>query len=445
MIDSVPIKAVPTSEQTPPPLSGAGMDRKVAKKKFSGNRLLMIVGGIVTLGLLLWIVTDVSDGRSYQVSDNRIVISTVAEGNFEDFIPVRGRVAPLKTVFLDAIEGGRIDQVLVEDGALLKKGDLIVRLSNSTLQLSVSSNEALVTEQLNTMRTIELQLEQNRLAHKRSLLDIGYEITRLTRLAERERLLISKGNIPQSQLDQTEDELRYAIQREKLTLESQATDARLQEAQLKSLKAAAKQLERNLAFSQQNLDSLNVRAPVDGRLSGFNAEVGQSIVRGGRLGQINDPNSYKMTALIDEFYLARVDIGQVATLETKQDSYRLIVTKLYPQVSNGQFEVDFVFDAEQPSDIRRGQTLQTRLTLGDTTQAIVIPNGAFYQDSGGNWVFVVSPEGEQAIRRTVRLGRRNARYIEVLDGLELGEKVITSPYTSFLEMDRLTLKTETTH
>ena len=202
----------------------------------------------------------------------------------------------------------------------------------------------------------------------------------------------------------------------------------MQETQLASLKTAGDQLERNLSYAQKNLEALNVRAPVDGKLSGFNVEVGQSIARGGRLGQIDD--------------LGRVDLGQEATFERGGDSYKMTIAKIYPQVTNGQFEVDLVFSNGQPDDIRRGQTLQTKLTLGDATKAALIPNGAFYQDTGGNWVFVVTADGSQAVKRTVRLGRRNSRYIEVLEGLELGERVVTSPYSSFVEMDRLRLSGE---
>ena len=315
MSNSVPIQTASSQDSPVTSISGAGMDRKVPKQTNLRKRILVAVAVVAGLSLLIAMITDITGGRSVEVNQSRIKISTVSMGQFEDFIPVRGRVAPLKTVFLDAIEGGRIDQVLVEDGALLKQGDLIVKLSNSTLQLSVSRNEALVAEQLNNMRTIELQLEQNRLAHKRTLVDVEYEIKRLNRKIERERVLIEDNMISQSQFDQTQDELDYAKKRRQITLESQATDARLQESQLASLKTSAQQLKANLAFSQQNLNSLNVRAPVDGKLSGFDVEVGQSIVRGGRLGQINDPSSYKMTALIDEFYLGRVDIGQVASLE----------------------------------------------------------------------------------------------------------------------------------
>ena len=206
----------------------------------------------------------------------------------------------------------------------------------------------------------------------------------------------------------------------------------------RQLREAGDQLQTSLAFARDNLEDLSVRAPVAGRLSGFNIEIGESIERGGRLGQIDDPDGYKLNVRIDEFYLGRVDLGQTAIAESGRDSYDLRITKIYPQVNNGQFEVDMVFDSE-PDDVRRGQTMQVKLTLGDNTDAMLIPNGSFYQETGGNWIFVVSADGTEAVKRTVRLGRRNTDYIEVLDGLEPGEKVITSPYTSYVGMDRLTL------
>lgn len=424
-------------------VSGSGMDRRVEKKKTPWKKVGIAAIALVAIGFIGTMVMDASGGRSFRVDQDRIVVSSVTTGTFEDFIPVRGRVTPLNTVFLDAIEGGRVERVLVEDGAMLNAGDLIVELSNTGLQLDVTRNEALVTEQLNNMRTIELQLEQNRLSHKRNLVEINYQIKRLQRQVVRERELIKVNAISQAQLDQTEDELEYYQSRRAVTLESQETDARMQETQLKFLKDTGEQLEKNLRLARKNLDSLNVRAPVDGKLSGFNVEIGQSINRGGRLGQIDDPDTYKLAALIDEFYLGRVDLGQEAIYERGSDKFKMSIAKIYPQVQNGQFEVDFVFaDSQQPTDIRRGQTLQTKLTLGDATEAVLIPNGAFFQDTGGNWVFVVSPDGTQAIKRTVRLGRRNSRYIEVLEGLEVGERVVTSPYTSFVDMDRLKLSGE---
>jgi HlyD family secretion protein len=415
--------------------TGAGMDRKIAPQHNLLKRMVLLIICLSVLVLLVYWLLDAPSGKALSVKTERIAISTVKSGIFEDFIPIRGRVTPAKTVYLDAVEGGRVERILVEDGASMKAGNLIVELSNASLQLSVLGNEARVAEQLNNMRSIELNLEQNRLEHKRNLVDIRYQIKLLTRQVSREQALAKTGAVSQSTFDDTHDTLDWYKSRLALTLESQQSDARMQTDQLVFLKDTTKRLEGSLAISRQNLDNMNVKAPVDGTLSGFNIEVGQSIGRGERLGQIDTPNDFKVTAFIDEFYLGRVDIGQQATY----DNYAMVVSKVYPQVQNGQFEVDFKFTQAQPADIRRGQTIQTKLTLGDASEALLIPNGAFYQDTGGNWIFVVAQDGKQALRRTVRLGRRNSRFIEVIEGLDVGEKVVTSPYTSYQDMALLKL------
>ena len=419
-------------------LSGQAMDRRVEKKRSYGRYALYAAGGLAALLFAWWFFNTLAGGRSLSVNSQRITTSPVTTGTYEDFIPLRGRLVPRSTVFLDAIEGGRVEEILVEDGALVDAGDPIAVLSNTNLQLEVLGREAAVTEQLNNMRTIELQLEQNRLAHKRNLVEIDYQIKRLSREIDRQRELITKNLVSQSTVDQLEDELVYYNNRRDVTLESQATDARMQEQQLRQLREAGDQLQAGLGFASKNLEDLRVRAPVAGKLSGFNIEIGQSITRGGRLGQIDDPDGYKLNGRIDEYYLGRVDLQLEATAEHNGRDLRLHVSKIYPQVNEGQFEVDMQFD-QDPVGLRRGQTLQVRLTLGDNTDATLIPNGSFYQDTGGNWVFVVSPDGNEAIKRSVRLGRRNQNFIEVLDGLEPGETVITSPYTSFVGMDRLSL------
>ena len=422
-------------------VSGQRMDRKVEKKTSYGRWAAYVAAGSAALLFAWWFVDMLMGGRSLSVNAQRISVSTVTVGTFEDFIPLRGRLVPRSTVYLDAIEGGRVEEILMEDGALVEVGDMIAVLSNTNLQLEVLGREAAVTEQLNNMRTIELQLEQNRLSHKRNLVEIDYQIIRLSREITRQRELISKNLVSQSTIDQLEDELAYFKSRREITLESQATDARMQEQQLLQLQEAGAQLQTGLGFARKNLDDLSVRAPVSGKLSGFNIEIGQSITRGGRLGQIDDPDGYKLNVRIDEYYLGRVDLQQVATAEHDGRELDLQISKIYPQVAEGQFEVDMLFN-DEPVGLRRGQTLQVRLTLGDNTDAILIPNGAFYQETGGSWVFVVAPDGSEAIKRSVKLGRRNTSFIEVLDGLEPGEKVITSPYTSFVGMDRLSLDDE---
>ena len=434
-------KIAKPSEPPRRPISGQGMDRVVERQTPWTRKAAYGAAGIVLIAAIVWLAGLITGGRTLAVNADRIRIAEATLGTFEDFVPLRGRLVPSSTVYLDAIEGGRVEEVLLEDGAIVAAGTFIARLSNTNLQLEVLGREAAVTEQLNNMRTIELQLEQNRLSHSRNLVEIEYQIKRLNRSIERQRDLVGKSLVSQSTLDELQDELDYYLRRRDVTLESQATDARLQEAQLRQLRAAGEQLESSLRFARKNLDDLNVRAPVSGKLSGFNIEVGESIARGGRLGQIDDPDNYKLNVKIDEFYLGRVDLQQLATVENNGRNVDLRVSKIYPQVSSGQFEVDMTF-VEEPVGLRRGQTLQLKLTLGDNADAILIPNGSYYQDTGGQWLFVVTPDASEAVKREVRLGRRNTDFIEVLDGLEPGERVVVSPYTSYTGMDRLSLRTD---
>lgn len=420
-------------------LSGTAMDRKIERKYPKWMKQAIYGGGTVIALAVLYFVFAPEGGRTLKVDNDRIVVSRVSTGQFDDFIPVRGRVTPLKTVFLDVVDGGKVEVIYIEDGAIVEPGQLLVELSNTSLQLDVISREAQVVEQLNNMRSLELAQEQNRLAHKRALVDINYQIIRLQRSIARQEELVAEGLAPRANFEDIKDEYDYNIALRDLRLESQATDAQLQQQQLVQLRASSAQLEKNLVFARNNLDSLNVRAPISGQLTAFDLEVGQSLDRGERIAQVDNPNEFKLTANIDEFYLGRVDLGQIAQYQSGGTNYGLRIAKIYPQVNNGQFEIDLIFTGETPGNIRRGQTAQTRLQLGDPSEAILIPNGAFYQDTGGNWIFVVSSDGSQAVRRNVRLGRRNLRFIEVLDGLEAGEQVVTSPYTNYLDMDRLEL------
>ncbi len=416
------------------------MDRKIERKYPKWMKPAIIGGGTAIVLIAGAITLSPEAGRTLKVNDDRIVVSTVTRGQFDDFIPVRGRVEPLKTIFLDAVEGGQVEAIHIEDGASVAPGQLLVELSNTQLQLDVIARESEVTQQLNNLRSLELAHEQNRLSHKRELVEINYQLVRLGREVERRKELVARGNAPVRELENFQDEFEYYTNLKVVRLESQATDERLQKAQQVQLRLATEQLEKNLTIARKNLDGLNVQSPVTGRLTAFDLEVGQSLSPGERIGQIDDPDNFKVSADIDEFYLGRVDIDQIGILTLGGADYLLRISKVYPQVNNGQFEVDLVFaDGSQPGNIRRGQTLQMRLQLGDPSEALLIPNGAFYQDTGGNWVFVVSSDGSQAIRRNVRMGRRNLQFIEVLDGLEPGERVVTSPYTNYLNMDRLEL------
>lgn len=424
------------------PRNQSGMDRVVEKTPWQKYRKPVSWGGVALMVLVLFWLFMPESGRALKVQNARIVVSTVSMGEFDDYIPVRGQVAPLKTVFLDAIEGGRVEAIYVEDGAQVKTGDLIIDLSNTQLQLDVIAREAEVTEQLNNLRNTELSLEQNRLEHKRNLVDINYHIIRLSREIRRLTPLVEKNMVGDGTLERLQDEHGWYIARREITLESQETDERLQKVQMEQLRIAGAQLEKNLEVASRNMEALNVRAPVDGKLTAFDLEIGQALSRGVNIGQIDDPESFKITANIDEYYLSRVDLEQIANMTVAGREFSLVVRKIYPQVKNGTFEVDLVFVGEEPDSIRRGQTLQLNLQLGSPSESLLIPNGAFYQDTGGNWVFVVTVDGTRAVKRNVRMGRRNLKFIEVLDGLEPGEQVITSPYTNYLDMDRLELQGE---
>ena len=421
-------------------VSGVSMDRPI-KRRFP-RWFWPVVGGVLAaaaLAVLLWVFWP-QGGRVLRLEKGLIRTARVTTGTFEDFIPLRGTVMPARTVYLDAVEGGRVEEIFVEDGARVRKGQLLVRLSNPTLQLEVIGREADVTEQLNTLRTLELQFARNALDHERNLVEIDYQITRLERLAKRRQALLAKGAVSRQDFEQTMDELAYWKKRRAVTRKAQETDRRLQEAQIRQQKDLTARLERNLDLARRNLAALEVRAPVAGLLTAFDLELGQSLARGTRIGQIDDPDHYKLQAMVDEFYLPRVEVGQKASLTFEGRRYALRLKKVYPQVRNGQFRVDFVFVDTPPAGIRRGQSLPVKLTLGDPEPALLIPNGPFYQDTGGHWIFVVTPDGKWAQKRPVRLGRRNTRFIEVLEGLAEGEEVVVSPYTGFADMDRLQLE-----
>ncbi|MBT5187150.1 MAG: efflux RND transporter periplasmic adaptor subunit [Kordiimonadaceae bacterium] len=421
--------------------AGVGMDRKIEKKR-SPLKITLIGTGVLIAAVVLYLIIDsASGGRTFRVEESRLVVSTVSSGVYEDYIPIRGKVTPLTTVFVSATEGGRVEKILVEDGTIVKQGQPIVELSNPTLQLNVFENEARVAGELNAMRTLELQLEQNRLRHITNITTLDYEIQKLTRNVGRYKILFERGNFTKAQLDENIEDLEYKTKMREITIQSQNTDAKMQEAQLELSQIDSANLERNLGIARTSLDNLNMKAQIEGQLSGFDLELGQTVGRGTAIGQIDDPYNFKLEVNIDEFYLNRVDLGQsgVYIRPGDSDEFPMRIKKIYPDVQNNQFKIDMVFTEEQPEDIRRGQTLQSKLTLGDSAEALLIPNGAFYQDTGGSWVFVVSDDGTFAIKRSIKLGRKNNNYIEVIEGLEIGERVITSPYTSFMDMDRLKL------
>jgi HlyD family secretion protein len=420
------------------PATGSGMDQVVAVRRLSTRLKLAIAGLAVAFAATLfwWFAPS---GSSQTIGADHVTVSTVTRGTFDDFIPLRARVTPLLTVYIDAVEGGRVEKMLVEDGATVAKGQPIALLSNAELQLSTLARQTEVEQQINNMRSQELALAQTRLANERAVLEAGLALDKARRQFEREKPLAGRGFVTAKQFADTEADFHYRERNLAALKRSQSTDSRLQTSQLSQQQAAAQSMQSGLSIARANLDALQLRAPVAGQLSGFSVQVGQSLQRGERVGQIDSPGRNKLIAGVDEFYLGRVQLGQQAQLDFGGRTYRAKVTKIYPQVQNGQFQVDLQFQGAEPANIQRGQTMQARLTLGDPTPALLVPNGAFYNDTGGSWIFVVTPDGKRAVKRSVRLGRRNADFVEVLEGLDAGEKVVTSPYTGLTDKTRLDL------
>jgi HlyD family secretion protein len=413
------------------------MDRVVARKRIDKR---ILVGGaaaaVLLLIVLFWLFAPRADSMS--VPRERLAISSVESGTFDDFLPVRGRVTPLVTVYLDAVEGGRVDQKLVEDGAHVTQGQLLAVLSNAELQLSTLEKQAEVEQQLNNMRSQELALTQTRNNNLRDLNQAETDLAKAKRQYDLYKPLADKGFVAMKAYNDAKDDMVYQTNRLRILRQSVAQSEALQVSQLGQLRAAAGSLNSSMGIARSNLGQLNIRAPVTGELSGFDIQLGQSLQQGERIGQIDSAGGNKLQADVDEYYLGRVHVGQTATADADGKTYRLKVAKVYPQVRNGQFQIDLVFDGAAPASVQRGQTLQTKLTLGDSAKALLIPNGAFFNDTGGNWVFVVDKNGNGASRRQVQLGRRNADFIEVLGGLSPGERVITSSYSGLMDKAHLT-------
>ena len=412
------------------------MDRKIER---ATRKPLFVAGGVAAAILLLVVIWASRDSStSYTLDGQRIRTSTVATGIYEDYIPLRATVEPERTVYLDAVEGGRVENILVDDGTFVAEGQPILELSNTSLQLDVIAREAEVSEQLNNLRNTQLAIEQNRLSLKSDLIEIDYQISRLDRLVKRYVELEGNQFISKNEYEDAVDELAYWRSRHEVTRESQTQDETIRLAQIEQLEASVGQLEKNLTLTRSNLDNLLVRAPRAGRLTSLNAEIGESKGRGERLGQIDDVDRFKTTSLVNEFYLNRVVVGQRAELDVDGRRYDLEVSKVYPNVQASQFEVDLRFVGEAPPDIRRGQTLQMRLVLGDSdSNAMLLANGPFFNDTGGAWVFVMDHNRSVATRRDVELGRRNSNNIEVVAGLMDGDEVIISSYSNFITVDRL--------
>jgi HlyD family secretion protein len=418
-------------------VTGGAMDRVVVRKRIDKRLLIAGAGGAALLLLIIfWLFAPRSD--TLAVAQDRLSIATAESGTFEDFLPLRARVTPLVTVYLDAVEGGRVEKKLVEDGAHVTQGQMLAVLSNAELQLSTLEKQAEVEQQLNNMRSQELALTQTRNANLRDLNQAETDLAKAKRLYDLQKALADKGFVSMKTFNDTKDDLQYQQQRLAILRRSISQTESLQTSQLQQLRAAAASLNTSMGVAQSSLGQLNIRAPVTGQLSGFDIQLGQSLQQGERIGQVDSAGADKLQADVDEYYLGRVSVGQTATADIDGKTYKLKVAKVYPQVRNGQFQIDLVFDGPEPAGVQRGQTVQAKLTVGDSSKALLIPNGAFFNDTGGNWIFVVDRSGKSATKRQVQLGRKNSEFIEVLGGLKPGERVITSSYSGLTDKDRLT-------
>lgn len=417
-----------------------GMDRKVAKKKWPPKK----IAGVSFAGaFLIFIVTifpwDTSS--KLNVETQKITIATVARGPFQEFIPVTGSVLPMRTIFLDAVEGGRVDSIFAQAGSLIKAGEKILQLENRTLLIQIMSQDALVVEQRNLLTNTRFSMQQNRINLRQRLIDQEYQIQRLKRLYDRNQDLVKKSLISQQDFEATKDEYEYQLKRQRLNVESFQQDSVFQAVQIKQLENSLIRLEDNLRLARKRLDDLTIRAPITGQLTSLSVEFeGEIIASGQRLGQIDELEGFKVRAGIDEHYLARIEKGLGGEFDFAGRSHKLITDRVYPEVRDGRFEVDMRFVGDDPEGIRRGQTLHIRLALGDLSEAILIPRGGFYQKTGGQWIYLVDESGEFAAKRKIRLGRQNTQVFEVLEGLEPGEQVVTSSYDSFGDIDKLVLK-----
>jgi HlyD family secretion protein len=413
------------------------MDRVIERKRIDPR--ILIAGGaaaILLIVLIFWLFAPRSD--SVSVTRDRLTIAPVERGVFEDFLPLRARVTPLVTVYLDAVEGGQVQKKLVEDGAQVSQGQLLAVLSNAELQLSTLEKQAEVEQQLNNMRSQELALLNTRNSNLRDLNQAETDLAKARRQYDLYKPLAEKGFVSSKTFNDARDDLEYQSNRLRILKQSIAQNEALQSSQLGQLRAASASLNSSMGVARDSLGQLNIRAPVTGQLSGFDIQLGQSLQQGERVGQIDSAGGDKLQADVDEFYLGRVAVGQTASADIDGKTYRLKVAKVYPQVRQGQFQIDLLFDGPEPQSMQRGQTIQAKLTLGDASKALLVPNGAFFNDTGGTWVFVVDKSGNSATRRAVQLGRRNSDYIEVLSGLRPGDRVITSSYSGLTDKSRLT-------
>ncbi|HEV8081589.1 MAG TPA: efflux RND transporter periplasmic adaptor subunit [Chitinophagaceae bacterium] len=418
------------------------MDRVIAKKYWSRKRILTFAG-ILGVVLLIGASYYFTSGKSrLNVDTERITISEIKKGAFQEFIPVNGVVLPLTTIYLDAIEGGRVEEKYVDDGAMMKKGDPILRLSNTDLQLGLVTQQTNVYNLLTQMQISKNAAQQNTVNNLNQMSDVESLRREAERIYKLDKHLYQEKVIGSQEFLQAENNYNYLTQKKKLTDKILQQDSTSNRQQITQARQSFEGSQTALNVMRQKVGDLIVRSPIDGQLTSLDAEQGQSKNKGERLGQIDVLSGFKVRVDIDEHYISRIFIGLNGDFDFNNKTYKLIIKKVYTQVTNGRFQVDMEFVGEVPQGIRRGQTLQIRLALSDETQAVLLPKGGFYQQTGGNWIFKVKENGNNAYKVDIQLGRQNPDYYEVLQGLKPGEKVVTSSYENYGDMQELVLKKE---
>jgi HlyD family secretion protein len=415
------------------------MDRILEKKKWPPKKIITfsVIGLIVVFVLYNFIFGDKSSKLNVDV--NKITISVLTKGPFQEFIPVIGNVVPITTIYLDIDEGGKVDQILVEPGSLVKKGDVILKLVNASRQYQFMDQEATLSQQIDGYKNSKLEIEKREIDMDNQLFEA--EINYLKQKSNFERIETIKHTYSQKEYEQYKYDYELAEKKRVFTIENAKRDSILRKIQLEQIESSLNRTQKHLDMLRENLEnSLTVRAPIAGQLASLDAEIGQLKGGGSRLGQIDVIDSFKVRVSIDEHYISRINRGQIGEFDLQNVSHKLIITKVFPEINQGKFEVDMLFKDKAPQGIRRGQTLHIRLELGDLAEAILLPNGGFFQKTGGNWIYVIDQSETYAVKRQIKLGRKNPEYFEVLEGLEPGEKVITSSYDNFGDIDKLILK-----
>ncbi len=415
------------------------MDRTIEKKKWPPKKIISYSLGSIFIFIVIYNLLFGDTSSKLNVESEKLTISTVTKGPFKEYIPITGTIIPIRTVYLDAVEGGRVEKLFLEAGSMVEEGDEILQLGNTNLLMDIMFREAEFFEQSNNLRNTRLAMEQNRLNLKSQLIDLDYQIKIYRRNYIQKKKLSEENLISNLEFEQSRDEYEYTIERRELAIESYKQDSIFRKIQIQQLEVSLTRMQKNLALVKTKLDNLIIKAPISGHLTSLNAEIGESKTRGERLGQVDVLEGFKARAGVDEYHLSRINKGLTGEFDFAGSNYTLRADKIFPEIRDGRFDIDLVFTDREPDGIRRGQTLHIRLELGNLSQAILLPRGGFYQKTGGQWVYVLDKNGDRAHKKNIRLGMQNPQMFEVLEGLEPGEKVITSSYDSFGDNDVLVL------